>query len=53
MEVDKGSRIQIMYESIRISHRANTLQKGLSSTNLLPAMSKIEGQTVALLWQPV
>ena len=44
--MDTASRIQILDESVCISHSTNTLGKGMNPTIFHPAMGKIVGQTV-------
>ena len=40
MELDTTTRVQILDEADGISHRTNTLGKGMNPTILPPAMSK-------------
>ena len=42
----KWTRVQTLDEADCISHRTNTLGKGMNPSILPPAMGKIEGQTV-------
>ena len=44
--MDTATRVQILDESVCISHNANTHGKGMTPTILPPLMGKIVGQTV-------
>ena len=39
LEMHTVTRVQILDKAVRISHSANTLEKGMNPSLLLPAMS--------------
>ena len=43
--MDIAPRVQILDETVYISHRAYTLEKGMNPSILLPVMGKIVGKT--------
>ena len=43
--MNTATQVQILDEVVCISHRANSLQKGMNPTILLQAIGKIVGQT--------
>ena len=43
--MDTAIRVRILDEAAIISHKTNTLWKGMNRTLLLPVIGKIEGQT--------
>ena len=45
VEVDMAIRVQIIGETVCVSHRANTLEKGMNPIILPPAMGKIVGHS--------
>ena len=44
-EMDTANRVQILDESVSISHSASILKKGMDPTILPPVKGKIVGQT--------
>ena len=55
LEMDTATRVQILDETVGVSHCANTLRKGMNSIILPPAMCKWQGRLDSLtsVWQPV
>ncbi len=43
--MDTVTRVQILVETVRISHNTNTFAKGMNLIILPPAMRKIVGET--------